>query len=197
MKILKQGAEAILYKKGNNLVKERIKKSYRINDIDNRLRKSRTKRETKLLNSVDFSPNVLNVDENKIEMEFVNGKLLKDVLDKMSSGEREKVCRLIGKQIAELHNRDIVHGDLTTSNMLLKKDKLFFIDFGLGFVSKKVEDKAVDLYLLNRALESKHYEHAEESFKDILHGYEECKFYKEVLERLEKVSTRGRYKRKV
>lgn len=196
MKILKQGAEAILYKEGKDLVKERIKKNYRIEEIDNKLRSFRTKKEAKLLKETDFTPKIFNVSENKIKMEFIDGNVLKDVLDTMSTDERKKVCILMGKQIAKLHNRDIIHGDLTSSNMILKDNKLYFIDFGLGFISKKIEDKAVDLYLLRQALESKHYRHAEECFNGILSGYEECKFYKEVLERLEKVSKRGRYKRK-
>lgn len=197
MKILKQGAEAILYKDGNNLVKERITKSYRIKQIDDKLIKIRTKKETKLLKSVEFSPKVLDSNKNKIIMEFIDGKLLKDVLDKLDTDDKKRICIIIGKQIAELHNKNIIHGDLTTSNIILKDDKVYFIDFGLGFISRKEEDKAVDLYLLKQALESKHYEHAKECFMEILKGYEECKNYKEVLKRLEKVKQRGRYKRKV
>jgi len=193
MKIIAQGAEAILYKNQQNLIKDRIKKTYRIKEIDNKLRKSRTKKEIKLLKATEFSPNVIHEEETRIEMEFIDGKLLKDILDHLDTSERKKICKLIGKQVAELHDKDIIHGDLTTSNMILKGAKLFFIDFGLGFVSKKVEDKAVDLYLLRQALASKHYEHAEESFKEVLEGYNN----KEVIERLEKVSKRGRYKRKV
>jgi len=99
-----------------------------------------------------------------------------------------------GKKIAKLHNVHIIHGDLTTSNILVQ-DKVYFIDFGLGFVSTKIEDKAVDLHLIKKALESKHYDCAEECFQYILEGYEaESNEFKEIMNRIEKVEKRGRYK---
>jgi Kae1-associated kinase Bud32 len=196
-KIIKQGAEAILYLEDNCLIKERIKKSYRIDDIDLKLRKFRTRREAKLLEKVDNSPKVYNVDEKnmKIKMEFIDGKLMKDILDNLSKEKRNLILREIGGKIAKMHDDDIIHGDLTTSNMILK-DKVYFIDFGLGFNSTRIEDKAVDLHLLKQALESKHYKHFEESFKEVLEGYKLSKNWKEVLNRLEKVERRGRYKKK-
>ena len=128
MKILKQGAEAILYKENNNLVKERIAKNYRIKQIDDKLIKIRTKKEAKLLKSVEFSPKVFDSSKNKIIMEFIDGKLFKDILDKLSTDEKKKICGIIGKQIAELHNKNIIHGDLTTSNIILKEDKVYFVN---------------------------------------------------------------------
>jgi len=197
MKILQQGAEAILYKTGNKVIKDRIKKNYRLPEIDEKLRKSRTKREAKLLEKADINvPKVLKLDLNnkKIEMEFINGKLLKDCLDDLKN--RNEVCFQIGEEIAKLHSQDIIHGDITTSNMILKEGKVYFIDFGLGFFSKKFEDKAVDLHLLKQALESKHYKHFKESYENVLKGYQKSKDYKEVLDRLNMVEKRGRYKRK-
>ena len=197
MKIIKQGAEAVIYLEDNALIKERIKKSYRIDDIDVKLRKYRTRSESKLLSKVDNSPKVYNVDEKnmKIKMEFIDGKLMKDILDNLSKEKRNLILREIGGKIAKMHDDDIIHGDLTTSNMILK-DKVYFIDFGLGFNSNRIEDKAVDLHLLKQALESKHYKHFEESFKEVLEGYKLSKNWKEVLNRLEKVERRGRYKKK-
>jgi Kae1-associated kinase Bud32 len=90
----------------------------------------------------------------------------------------------------------IIHGDLTTSNMILNSE-VFFIDFGLSFFSEKVEDKAVDLHLLRQALESKHYKVWEECFTAVRQGYEGTANDAElVLKRLEVVESRGRYKRK-
>ncbi|MBL7147421.1 MAG: Kae1-associated serine/threonine protein kinase [Nanoarchaeota archaeon] len=197
MRILKQGAEAIIIKDGNKIIKDRIKKNYRLKEIDERLRKFRTKREAKLLEKADINvPKVLKLDlgNKKIEMEFIDGRLLKDVLDGLKN--RNKVCEQIGEEIAKLHDKDIIHGDITTSNMILKEGKVYFIDFGLGFFSKKIEDRAVDLHLLKQALESKHYKYFKESFEHVLKGYKKSKNYKEVLERLEKVEKRGRYKGK-
>ena len=138
MKIIKQGAEGILYKEKDYLIKERIKKSYRIEEIDNKLRKFRTRREGKLLQKTENSPQVFEVNdkEMKIKMEFIDGELVKDILDDLRKDKRNNLLREIGGKVARMHDKDIIHGDLTTSNMILK-DKIYFVDFGLGFDSKK------------------------------------------------------------
>lgn len=198
MELIKQGAEAKLWKDGDFLVKERIKKNYRIEEIDNRLRKTRTRKEAKLLEksyNLIKVPKLYNVDEKSmtITMEFVHGELVKNVFDDLNEKIRMSLCADMGKQIAELHNNNIIHGDLTTSNMILNKDKLFLFDFGLGFESLRVEDKAVDLHLLKQAFESKHYLYSEKSFNGVLKGYS-ASGDKNVIERLKKVDGRGRYK---
>ncbi len=196
MQIIQQGAEAVIYLDGTKIIKERVSKGYRIKQIDERLRKTRTRQEAKLLEKAVNAPKVLDVSDEtmKIEMEYIKGKLVKDILDLMNKKEREELCKEIGRKIADLHKNDIIHGDLTTSNMILNEKGVYFIDFGLGFISKKEEDKAVDLHLLKHALESKHYEHFEDSFSKVLEGYNSYDMAKEVLERLQKVSKRGRYK---
>lgn len=197
MKIIKQGAEAILYRDGEKLAKERIPKGYRITEIDSRIRRLRTRSEGRLLMKAASAPKVFLVDENacKIEMEFIEGDLVKDILNGLAADNRKKLCLEIGRNIAGLHDNNIIHGDLTTSNMLVR-EKLYFIDFGLGFISQRVEDKAVDLHLLRQALESKHYLHAEEAFSWVLEGYAASNNAGKVLKQLEKVEGRGRYKGK-
>ena len=196
MEVIQQGAEAVIYLDGNKVIKERVSKGYRIKQIDDKLRKTRTRQEAKLLEKAGNAPKVFDVSDKtmKIEMEYIKGRLVKDILDGMKKDERHELCKEIGKKIADLHKSDIIHGDLTTSNMILNEKGVFFIDFGLGFISKKEEDKAVDLHLLKHALESKHYEHFEESFNKVLEGYQSYDMAKEVLERLQKVMKRGRYK---
>ena len=197
--IIAQGAEAILYREDNKLIKERIKKSYRLSEIDSKIRKQCTRDEYKLMtkaSSIIPIPKIINYDEknNKIVMQFIDGKRLSENLDLFDNKKREQICKEIGKQVALLHNVDIIHGDLTTSNMILV-DKLYFIDFGLGFISDKIENKAVDLHLLKQALESKHWKHFEDSFKFVLEGYKEkVHNFKDVMDRLGKVEKRGRYK---
>lgn len=193
-KLISQGAEAKLYHIDGKLIKERIKKSYRHKILDEKLRRTRTRKEAKLLKLVSFSPEIFDSNDKNmtIEMEFINGKLLKDILNKLTKSQQKNICKKIAKNIQELHEKNIIHGDLTTSNMILKNDKLYFIDFGLGYNSEKTEDKAVDLKLLKQALDSKHYKHSEFLFKEILKNYK----IKEVKERLKKVEQRGRYKRK-
>ncbi|MCX6711953.1 MAG: KEOPS complex kinase/ATPase Bud32 [Candidatus Woesearchaeota archaeon] len=198
-KLIGRGAEAILYIENNKLIKERIKKNYRINEIDEKLRKYRTRSESKLIQNSGINvPKILSVNDKtmKIEMEYIKGDLIKNILDNLDKKEREKLCKEIGEQIAILHDKNIIHGDLTTSNMIVKENKVYFIDFGLGYNSLRIEDKAVDLHLLKQALESKHYKVFEECFNAILKSYKKSVNYDVVMERLKKVEQRGRYKRK-
>lgn len=192
------GAEAELYKVGNVLIKKRVKKNYRIQEIDHPLRKRRTRREAKVLEKAECNtPNLLKVDDKEmiIEMDYIDGKPLKDILD--DSKQQKEIIQNFAKQIATLHNQTIIHGDLTTSNAILKGNKVYLIDFGLSFFSHKLEDMATDLKLLKQALESKHHKIFEKCYDLILKTYiKEAIKGEEVMQRLEKVETRGRYKRK-
>ncbi|MFH1972907.1 MAG: KEOPS complex kinase/ATPase Bud32 [archaeon] len=201
MKLIQQGAEAKIFYKDGTIIKERVKKEYRHESIDSFIRKKNTRQEVRLLQKASKLipvPDVIDSCDKEmvIKMEFLEGKKLRDVVDEMDSKERKKIFERVGKKIAKLHNEHIIHGDLTTSNLILK-DKIYFIDFGLGFISTKIEDKAVDLHLIKKALESKHYKHAEESFYAVLKGYKkESKEFSKVWNRFEKVCGRGRYKKK-
>ncbi len=195
MKTILQGAEAIIRKKSNEVIKDRIKKSYRLEVLDQKLRKQRTKKEAKLLEKASKIipvPKISKISEYRIELELIKGKKLSENLDKLKN--KISVCQHIGRNIAKLHDTNIIHGDLTTSNMILSKNKVYFIDFGLGFESSRIEDKAVDLHLIKEALEAKHFRNFEKCFNAILYGYKISKNSKEVLRRLEKVEQRGRYK---
>jgi TP53 regulating kinase and related kinases len=196
--ILKQGAEAKIILKDGFILKDRIKKSYRIPELDEKIRKSRTKKEKKLLekaSKIINAPNPFPLEEwNIIKMPFIKGKRISECLDSFQLDEQKKICEQIGEEIAKLHEADIIHGDLTTSNMILVEDQIFFIDFGLGYISKKIEDKAVDLHLLKQALEAKHFKNWEILFKEVLKGYEDYKESNKVFERLKAVEKRGRYK---
>ncbi len=203
MKIIARGAEAILYLENNKLVKERICKGYRIKQIDDKIRKFRTRSEAKLLTKASIAnvPKLYEVDDktSKLVMEYIDGRLVKEVIDNLEENELKRLCIGIGEQIGKLHSLGIVHGDLTTSNMIIKNNKIYLIDFGLGFISDRIEDKAVDLRLLRQALESKHYKIGGKAFSYVIDGYrKEAKYSGEVLTRLkEKVEKRGRYKRKL
>ncbi len=334
-KIIQQGAEAVILLEDNLAVKDRIKKSYRIKELDEKIRKQRTKREKNLLekaSKIINAPDPLPLKEwNIIKMPFIEGKKLSECLDSFDLEKQKDICRQVGKDIAKLHDADIIHGDLTTSNMILvegvkednskfkknlsilkklklpteeyalfgssplaihgirdsedidiivktrlwdelvkkyppeneklikiksieiyknwlpwiddinklindaeiiggvrfvklnyvldwkkafgrekdikdiqlieqylkrgdNKFQIFFIDFGLGYISKKIEDKAVDLHLLKQALEARHFRNWEVLFKEILKGYEDCKESNKILERFRAVEKRGRYK---
>lgn len=197
-KIIQQGAEATIIKINNEIIKDRIKKSYRLQELDDKIRIRRTRKEIKLLEKASKIILVPKPKENKektkIHMPYIKGKKLSEHLDKIKNAE--EICKQIGEQIAKLHDNEIIHGDLTTSNMILSKNKVWFIDFGLGFQSNKTEDKAVDLHVIRQALEAKHFEKYKEYWKNIEAGYQTSLKAKEVLERLNIVEKRGRYKEK-
>ncbi|MEM4270791.1 MAG: KEOPS complex kinase/ATPase Bud32 [Candidatus Pacearchaeota archaeon] len=200
MEIIAKGAEAVLMKKEVDiLVKRRIGKGYRIKEIDEKLRKLRTRQEARLLEKaakVTNVPKFLNVDEvnKEVVMQFIPGKKLSEELNNLPLKQQEEICKKIGEEIAKLHDLNIIHGDLTTSNILLKEDKIYFIDFGLGFISSRIEDKAVDLHLLKEALEAKHFMHWKLLFEKVLEEYKKSQNSEKVIKQFEKVEKRGRYK---
>ena len=202
-KILFHGAEALILLDKDIVIKKRVRKSYRLKELDEKIRKLRTRSEAKLLEKASKLipvPRIIKMDEKgkEILMEFVKGKKLSDKLENFSEKQQLKISKKIGENIAKLHDSNIVHGDLTTSNMIFneKDNKVYFIDFGLGFISSKIEDKTVDLHLLKQALEAKHFKNWEELFNEVLKGYKISKNYKQVFERFKKVESRGRYKEK-
>lgn len=223
VKMISQGAEAkILFDEKNNLIiKDRISKSYRIKELDVKIRKQRTKSEKKLLEKackIINAPNPLPLEDfDKIKMPFIKGKKLSENLDLSPLKKQKEILKIIGEEVAKLHDADIIHGDLTTSNMILvdndfantkifpkggreginernHKLQIFFIDFGLGYISNKIEDKAVDLHLLKHALEARHFKNWKILFEEFEKGYKNNKESKKIIERLIAVEKRGRYK---
>ncbi|MFH1105846.1 MAG: KEOPS complex kinase/ATPase Bud32 [Candidatus Aenigmatarchaeota archaeon] len=203
MKILRRGAEAILYLEKSDgrdaLVKERVKKSYRIREIDEPLRKRRTRLESRIMNEARrigvLVPQIYETDEKnfRITMEYIDGKRLKDALNDIEQKDAEKICDTVGKSVSTLHEHNIVHGDLTTSNMIMLGDKIYFIDFGLAESSNRIEDKAEDLVLFIQALKSTHYKIWNACWDSFLKGYSRYENSRDVLERAEKIQKRGRY----
>jgi TP53 regulating kinase-like protein len=211
--LLKKGAEANLYLEpfgkvlhgageGRVIVKQRVLKAYRIRELDERLRRSRTSLEAKLLTDAKRAgvptPTIYEVDlqNTRIVMEFIEGVQVKQVLNNPSFKDKRKLCRLIGRFIARLHKAGMVHGDLTTSNMILAKDGgLYFVDFGLGEYNPSVEARGVDIHLLKRALQSVHFRIINEVYREVLRSYrsEFGKGSEEVIKRAEEIERRGRY----
>lgn len=201
--LVAKGAEANIYQEKYLdhmvLVKKRIPKSYRIEEIDNHLRKTRTKSESKLLNQAKrcgvVTPLVYDVDikKNTITMEKVDGKLVKDVFYDSKLDDVSNICHKIGQWLSRLHKCGIIHGDLTTSNLLLSGDKMVFIDFGLGKVSQLIEDKGVDLLVFKKALNGIHHDIGEDCFAAILEGYQEADDYQLVVDKITEIEARGRY----
>lgn len=197
MQILKRGAEAILFLKDGYLAKQRIRKGYRHERIDSLLRKTRTNAEAKLLSEARRAgantPAIIERTEDTIVMECLDGERVKDLFGKMEETELEKISTEIGRSIAKLHSYNIIHGDLTTSNMIYSKGKIYLIDFGLGEISQNIEKKAVDLRLLKEVFESTHYAQ-KKHFSTILEAYtKEYKQAEGVIARMREIEKRGRY----
>lgn len=198
--LISEGAEARVFEAEGRIRKKRQRKGYRIKELDEKLRVFRAKREAKILEKLKEAgarvPKVILLDEKAatIEMELIPGEKLRDAL---TSGNSRELGGKIGKAVAQMHSLNIIHGDLTTSNMILKDGDVYLIDFGLGFFSEKAEDKAVDLHLLRQTLSSSHSRIAKECFGAALKSY--SKSYRnsnEIVNRLRKVEERGRHKGK-
>lgn len=204
-KALYRGAEAEIsltnFMDKQAVQKKRLKKSYRIKQIDDRLISSRTKEETKLISEARQSgvsvPIIYDVDlENGIIlMQYINGQRIKDILNNLDEGNRKKICKKIGESIARLHNNNVIHGDITTSNMILFDDNVYFIDFGLGEKSSEIEAKGVDLHVLMEAIESTHSKYSN-CFDYVLDGYKsELKNNADlIIKKIEEIVKRGRYR---
>lgn len=194
-----KGAEANLYLVDGLVVKERISKKYRIKELDERIRRMRTQRESKLLNNAlragVMVPKVKKIDSRtcSIFMEYIQGTPMKDYLASVDKREADRIASLIGESISRMHDANIVHNDLTTSNMLVKDGKVYFIDFGLGTTSTRIEDKAMDLVVLKKSLGVSHQEKASQLWNKIVEAYKHTKFAKNILDRVSVIEKRVRY----
>ncbi len=190
----KKGAEAELtetvFQSEKAILKERIPKSYRSSELDLKIRKQRTRSEAKLFKTAALKvrvPKVFEVNENvcSILMEFVEGKVLKDVVEK-----EPKLCEKAGQQIKLVHSLGIIHGDLTTSNLIVTpKKQICFVDFGLGFFSKRTEDIATDLIVFKKTFNATH-SSLKNGWEKVMAGY---KPNKELLTKMAAIEKRARY----
>ncbi len=205
--LLKKGAEASLYLSdwhGRKVItKVRIPKRYRPEALDKQIRSYRTVHEPQLMHEAKTAgvPTPLiymvNVPDATIIMEYIEGKQVKQHLNKVSKAERKDLCVRIGELVGRLHKEGLIHGDLTTSNMILTSEgKIFFVDFGLGEKNIELEAKGVDLHLLKRALQSTHFLFWEECFEAVLRGYSSVlgdDLAEKVYEKISEIERRGRY----
>lgn len=206
-KLLKKGAEASLFLADWHdkrvVIKTRLPKKYRPAKLDTTIRAYRTVHEPQLMSEAKKAgvptPTIFQVDVKNavIVMEFIEGKQVKQLLTTLSSEDRKILCTRIGELIAKLHKHGVIHGDLTTSNMILNSEgKIFLVDFGLGEKNSELEAKGVDLHLMKRALQSTHFQFAEECFVAVAKGYATVvgeAEAKNVLAKVKEIERRGRY----
>ena len=202
MKLINRGAEADVYStmwnKKKAILKIRKKKSYRNSLLDQKIRKQRTIRESQIISQVKSfgisTPLIYFMDINKcsILMQYIDGKIIRD----LKGNDIVKICSEIGQIVGTMHKNGIMHGDLTTSNFILDKKKLFLIDFGLASRTEKPDDHAVDLRLFKEILNSAHAEVMEKSWKNFQRGYSKAvgpKYSKKILNLVAVIESRGRY----
>ena len=148
-----RGAEAVvdIDEAGGTVVKRRLPKTYRHEQLDAKLRRDRTVLEARLLSEARKqgvpTPLVHDVDvpEATLRLQHVGEQDLAAAL----TAER---CRVLGEHLARLHNAGVVHGDPTTRNVRVDGERLFLIDFGLGYYSGHPEDHAMDLHVFEQSV---------------------------------------------
>ncbi len=202
MKLIKKGAEGDLFltvwNKQKAVLKARKEKNYRNSQLDNRIRKQRTIRESKIISEVKsfgiFTPLVYFVDTKNctILMQYIRGTLIHD----LSKSKLTLICKKIGQVVGTMHKNGIMHGDLTTTNFILSHGKIFVIDFGLAIRTKKPEDHAVDLRLFKEILNSAHVSIMKNAWKNFLQGYKTSvgiSRFNKVTNLVSVIESRGRY----
>lgn len=203
MEIIRRGAEAEIRRDvwlGRDvIVKSRVPKGYRHPELDRALRASRTRNEARLINEARQvgvpTPVIYDIDllNAEITMEEVRGPRVKDELDSADTVVVKDLCQHLGRLIAQLHKGGIVHGDLTTSNMIMSGGRMWFIDFSLGTRAATVEEKGVDLHLLKEAFQSAH-STLLPMFPIILEAYRQnYGGAEEIIRKMKEIEGRGRY----
>ena len=171
------------------IVKERMPKNYRAKELDNSILSKRIKSEVKILNlAKKFKvncPYVFYSDDKKIIMEYLQYKESKEYI--LSN---PNIMKAIARDVVHLHKNNIIHGDLTLCNILFdnKNQKPYFIDFGLSYISTKLEDKAMDLEVLREITIA---DFSEKVWKIFLNEY--AKANPEVIKYMEKIQKRKKY----
>ena len=207
MELVKKGAEADIYLTKmfdqEVIIKRRISKNYRNKQIDFKIRNSRTIHESQLLNQAKRSSvptptiRLVNRQNSEIIMDYVKGVRLRDLLHSKNIKKAALLCYRLGVYIGRLHKHGIIHGDLTTSNIIMdSNERMVFIDFGLGFYSNTIEAQGVDLHLLKQVFESFHYVISKECFNSVMKGYGKIIGNNktiQVLNKIKEIEGRGRY----
>lgn len=142
----------------------------------------------------------IDVGASTLVMEYVRGDRVKDIVGPSSPEENAKVFGRLGREVAKLHRSGIMHGDLTTANVVRRNGILVFLDFGLSLHSSRVEDHAVDLRLIKETIVGAHSAVATVALQSLLDGYSAeagPSRSKAVLRQLKNIERRGRYARVV
>lgn len=194
-----KGAEADITETmwdGNEaIIKKRVEKNYRTKELDEKLRQERTKEEAKLLHDSKKynvrTPFIYSVDLKNydIVMEKVDAIQLQEKIEKTKTDDLRELLNEIGAMVRRMHDGEIIHGDLTTANILIMDDTPILIDFGLGKYSNMLEDQGTDLLVFKKSLTTVIPEECEKLFGWFVDGYDDVK----VVNKIEEIEKRGRY----
>ena len=163
------------------VIKRRTKKEYRHESLDGSIRHDRTFSEADAIHQAKLAgakvPSIIGIESetSSILMTHVEGTILRDGLDRMSRKETATLFRALGYQVGLLHTGGIVHGDLTTSNVIVNKSgSPFIVDFGMARRSVSAEDRGVDLHLLRRSITTSHVKDVSPLLGALAGGYAEA-----------------------
>lgn len=189
----KRGAEAIVSFHERMATKCRVSKRYRIPELDKKIIAERTRAEARIIHMARKggvpTPVIHDITHDAIVMDEISGTLLTNTLT-------ETHCREAGRMVGRLHTTGIMHGDLTTSNMILREGDNWcvLIDFGLSQVTPEIEQRGVDLHVMFQTLKSTNPLEAEKFCAAFAEGYRETfAGADEVLVREQEIELRGRY----
>jgi len=185
------------------VIKRRVRKEYRNPLLDAQIRHDRTVSEASIIHEAKTAgakvPSIIGVDieNNTIAMTHLAGTVARDCLDDMSINEARILLRSIGGQIGLLHSAGIVHGDLTTSNVIVSPSGApFIVDFGMSHRSVEPEDRGVDLHLLQRSIVASHRQESSSMMNAMIRGYEQTagkKAASSTWRKAREIARRGRY----
>jgi N6-L-threonylcarbamoyladenine synthase/protein kinase Bud32 len=192
-----QGAEATVTIEDDRVVKRRTPRAYRHPELDERLRRERTRQEARLTSETRRvgvpTPVIRDVDlgETTLVFQRVGDCDLREALT-------EDRVRTVARHLARIHDAGFVHGDPTTRNVRVGRrntdeaqDRVFLIDFGLGYYTQDAEDHAMDLHVLAQSLAGTD-DAADQLMRAATHAYREVGS-SEVIEQLQEIEGRGRY----
>jgi len=180
--------------------------TYRLPVLDDSIRRQRTLHEADMIHQAKKAgvdaPYLYDVElpAATLVMEFVDGERVKDVLGSASREGLSAIFEEFGRDVAKLHSWGIMHGDLTTANVVRRNRHLVFIDFGLAVHTSRVEDHAVDLRLIKETLVGAHPEASAQALEALFTGYASGVGKgrsRAVLRQLQNIERRGRYARVV
>ncbi len=200
--VIKRGAEAEIFRTvflgREAVIKKRSRKKYRDERLDLKIISQRTRNEARCIVAAREAgvhvPRIYDVDEAEgtITMEYIDGKRLNLLLQELNAAERHETQGRLGENIALMHRAGLAHGDLTTSNVVVRDCDLYFLDFSLGTRGAGIEMLGVDIRLLREVYRASHAEF-EEELSIITDAYMAAGGDVAVIEKAREIESRARY----